>query len=71
MNLNTWLYICSQEVRGLYVSKGVRGPCATIMSEEETVCRCRGGGSSQKIFVICQHALDPGLTLHAHVDDQC
>ena len=56
----------------LYVAKGVRGPHA-ITSKEETVCRqqpglrcgCRvhavssvgGGGSGQKIFVLCQHAL--------------
>ena len=24
-----------------------------------------GGGSGQKIFVICQHTLDPGLMLRA------
>ena len=55
-----------------YVAKGVRGPHA-ITSKEETACRrqpglrhgCRvhavpsvgGGGSGQKIFVLCQHAL--------------
>ena len=68
-------------------SQGVRGPHTTTTYEEETACRqqpglrrgCRvhavssagGGGSSQKIFAICQYALDPGLALHAHVADQC
>ena len=55
-----------------YVAKGVRG-LHVITSKEETACRrqpglrrgCRvhavpsvgGGGSGQKIFVLCQHAL--------------
>ena len=54
--------------------------------EEETVCRqqpglrcgCQvhavlsagGGGSSQKKFVICQYALDPGLMLCARITDK-
>ena len=69
-----------------YIAKGVSGPRATT-SEEKTACRrqpglrcgCRvhavssagGGGSGQKIFVIFQHALDPGLMLHARIADQC
>ena len=55
-----------------YVAKGVRGPHA-MTSKEETACRrqpglrhgCQvhavlsvgGGGSGQKIFVLCQHTL--------------
>ena len=35
-----------------------------------TVSSAGGGGSGQKIFAICQHALDPGLTLHAHSADK-
>ena len=57
-----------------YVAKGVRGP-HVITSKEETACRqqpglrhdCQvhavssagGGGSSQKIFVLCQHTHNP------------
>ena len=33
----------SQEVRGPYVAKGVRGPHATRTYEEETVCRQQPG----------------------------
>ena len=69
-----------------YIAKGVSGPRATTF-KEKTACRrqpglrcgCQvhavssagGGGSGQEIFVICQHALDPGLTLRACIADQC
>ena len=38
-----YMAICSQEVRGPYVAKGVRGPWATMIYEEETACRWQPG----------------------------
>ena len=44
---------------------GLRHGC-----QVHTVSSVGGGGSGQKIFAICQHALDPGLMLHAHIADK-